>query len=208
MAHKRSPLRTNFRIPKNWDNNKCIFVPIPKTGTTSIAKFISKPGPNCHPDILEIKQLMSEEKFDSYFKFAFVRNPWDRAVSIFLNRHPSTGKGPWCHKHRKFSDFVKAYKNASDYCKWPSAKKNQLDWLTDENGNMLVDFIGKFENLRGDFAVIIEKLGFGTELKLPHLKRRKTERKHYTEYYDDETRKIIAKTFAKDIEYFGYKFGE
>ena len=134
------------------------------------------------------------EVWDSYFKFAFVRNPWDRMVSSWQMQMPNIS----------LSKFLKMY---------PYKDDTDLIWHTlpmwihiyDNQKNILVDFIGRFENLQEDFNIVCDKVGVPRQ-ELPH--RNTTEHKHYTEYYDEETRQIVAEKYAKDIEYFGYEFGK
>ncbi len=66
-----------------------------------------------------------------------------------------------------------------------------------------IDFIGRFENLEEDFQYICEKIGL-SNIKLPH--ENITRHKHYTKYYNNETREIVAEIYAKDIKNFGYNF--
>ena len=87
----------------------------------------------------------------------------------------------------------------------------QYSFLADDHGkgDLLVDFVGKIENFNKDFENICNKVGITScEKKVKTMNEQKTKHKHYTEYYDDETRQIVAKKYAKDIEYFGYEFGE
>jgi hypothetical protein len=69
-----------------------------------------------------------------------------------------------------------------------------------------MDFIARFENRNKDLEYISNKIGFNIDANTKRRHHRR--KKHYTEYYDDETREIVAKRYAKDIDYFGYRFGE
>jgi hypothetical protein len=164
-----------------------------------------------------------DERTKDYFKFTIVRNPWDRLVSFYAFCI-KTSRTPAYNNLKKFKDFVldstNKYHVDPKWCKHsPALEKllstertkercrleSQLDWISDDDGKILVDFIGRFENLQEDFNIVCDKIGI-PHRKLPH--KNKTKHKHYTEYYDEETRQIVAELHAKDIEYFGYKFGE
>ena len=138
---------------------------------------------------------LTEKHYDDYFKFAFVRNPWDRVVSWF-------GFGKKVHrddlniKNETFDNFIL---NKSKSHRWGGDNQHQ------HNFTNCCDFIGRFENLQEDFNTICGKIGIPQQ-KLPH--QNKSKHKYYTEYYDEKTKQIVAEVFAKDIEHFGYKFGE
>ena len=94
-------------------------------------------------------------------------------------------------------------KDFKTYCKNSQHSTVFHPYYTDHDGTVLLDFIGRVENYQEDFNTICDKVGIPRS-ELPH--KNKSEHKHYTEYYDDESRQIIAEKYAKDIEYFGYEF--
>jgi hypothetical protein len=133
--------------------------------------------------------------WDEYLKFTIVRNPWDRAVSDFH----------YCKKHNLvddsviFQDDVRSTIDSRERWKLPCH-----DWLA-LNGKVAVDRIIRFEKLNEGFGDLCKELGI-PDIKLPHLN--KTKHTHYTDYYDDDLRDLVAEKYAKDIEVFGYEFGD
>jgi len=79
---------------------------------------------------------------------------------------------------------------------------NQLDYVTDENGDVMLDFVGRYETLNEGLSLVKARLNLSFEL--PHVN--KSDHKNYREYYTDETREIVAQRFARDIRYFGYDY--
>ena len=146
---------------------------------------------------------MTRENWARYYKFGFVRNPWDRATSLY-ERHVGKSKGRK-QKTMSFEEFIEWMKYASSSCRHPVPHRYQLDWFVDPSGDVLVDFIGKFERLDDDWATVAAKLKIDTPL--PKLNVTATKHRHYTEYYNNKTRDIINTRFAVDIEYFEYEFG-
>jgi hypothetical protein len=146
------------------------------------------------------------EHYKEYFTFTIVRNPYDKMVSQYKyftesqNAKP-TKKVKEYFKGYTFKKFLKKF-YTKPYVGDSTHRIIYMDMLHPVDQ---IDFIGRFENLQEDFDIICEKIGIPQQ-QLPH--NNKTEHKHYTEYYDDETREIVAEKYAKDIEYFGYKFGE
>ena len=186
--------------------HKCIFVHIPKTAGVSIYKIFGTKRRQQNHDTLEKYNRYQDPRRKNYFKFCFVRNPWDRFLStyFYLKKGGRGGKGDVrdakiLNQFENFKEFVGNF----DKIKNDLADRHfyeQFFWMDDR-----LDYIGKVENLQNDFNFICDKIGIERH-KLPH--KNPTKHKHYTEYYDDETREIVAKKYAKDIEYFKYEFGE
>lgn len=180
------------------DEFKCIFIEVPKTGSSSIRRIIGEPA-KPHLNICQIAHETEREKFYGYFKFGFVRNPWDRAVSLYERK-----QGMQLKSKMSFEEFIEWMKFSSCTCIHPMPHRYQLDWFVNPHGEVMVDFIGRFENLQNDWAKVASKLGANRELSRVNVNP--DSRQHYTEYYTDKTRKIVLERFAVDIEYFGYEF--
>ena len=183
------------------DQLKCIFVEVPKTGSTSIRAIVGNPQ-KPHQNIWQIFNAVEREKFAAYYKFGFVRNPWDRAVSLYERK-----EGLRLKPQLSFEQFVEWMRYASCTCIHPVPHRYQLDWFVSPHGDVIVDFIGKFENLASDWAKVAARLNIAAA-PLPMLNVNADRPRDYTSYYTERTRGIVAERFAVDVEYFGYKFGE
>jgi hypothetical protein len=147
-----------------------------------------------HVPLFELKNVypnVYENKSD-YFKFGFTRNPWERLVSAW--KYAFVSMRISCYGKVSFRKFIKEYIDV-----WLGVEMNTLDFCDG------CDFIGKFENLQEDFDTICDKIKIPQQ-KLSHIN--KTKHRQYAEYYDEETKSIVAEKYAKDIEYFGYEFRE
>jgi len=194
-----------------------VFIHIPKTGGTSLAEPAYRDSSGALTGILGesdysqaghilargLKERMGE-RWDDYFKFAFVRNPWDRMVSLYHyflqdSEKQSTALGERIAACEGFADFcVRLDELEPDAHFW-----EQLAYLADSEGNMLVDCVGRFEHLDEDFEKICARLGMPA-VTLPHL--RQTAHRDYRHYYDARTVDVIAARYKNDIAAFGYSF--
>jgi hypothetical protein len=183
--------------------HKFIFIHIIKTGGESVEKSFR--GRKIHKFAKNYKKKINGKDWDNYFKFAFVRNPWDKMVSQYFYIQKNTN-GLY---EQSFEEFITAFKDCSEneYIERKGIKVKfnpiQLPWISDDDGNIMMDFIGRFENLQEVFNTVCYKIKI-PHRKLPH--ENETNHEHYSEYYNDETKGIVAKKFEKDIEHFGYKF--
>ena len=144
--------------------------------------------------------FVSKRQFDSYFKFCFVRNPWDRTYSWYRNvlRDPLHQKELGISEDITFSDFVTYHAN-----QW--ALRPQIDWIVNAEGKVIVDYVGKFENLEYDFKVICEHLGLEDSTLPMTLDSGKVT---YIDAYDNSLKKLVAERYHKEIKLFNYRFGE
>ena len=186
--------------------HRFIFVHIPKTGGTSIAYYLYR---YCEK---VIKHQFAEDLFGEtregvdYFTFSLIRNPWEREVSRYFYQRQTPDNElyeearqltfkEWLHRRQQDEVFMRFY------------GAPMLDWLTDENGNLLVEYIARLERINDDWKKICERLNHNEiyiDTELPYLNR--SEHNHYTEYYDDETRGMIEAAYQRDIEFFNYRF--
>jgi len=153
--------------------------------------------PQDHAKAREIRKKIGRERYDKLFKFAFVRNPWDWQVSMYNYMLRKTTH----FQH----DLIKNMSGFEEYIEWRVTQNKflQKDFVTDENGDVIVDFIGRFENLESDFKKVCNHININVQL--PHLNKSQTERK-YTSFYNEKCKNLIYKHFKEDIDFFCYSF--
>ena len=207
------------------ESKKFLFVHIQKTAGRSFEAVLKdnipdlKSLPGTHDHASWVRGNFGES-WDEYYKVAFVRNPWDRLVSwyfMFIRKGNTrwykrmTGLGRY-NKIRQYvldnaNSFEEFIYKCTDTIEDTDGKKsflyNQLDYVSDGEGNVIVDYIGRFENLVHDTGEVFNHLGI-QGASLPH--KNSSDHRDYRSYYDESTKAIVAERYARDIEYFGYEF--
>lgn len=232
-------------------HHRCIFIHIPKNAGQSIESFFLNSlglswenraplllrynnNPELGPprlahllaaDYVRYKYL-PQSMYDEYFKFAIVRNPWDRTVSMYRYLGDP--------QKETFSEFVR---NRFMLEQWQERfwfVRPQSDFICSDSGELMIDYLGRFETLKEDFETILSKLGLPSQ-PLPHVNKsvstgagkksgllkgllsrneantgqvdtKKEKSKKYQDYYDEDTYKLVSNLYIKDIESFGYEF--
>lgn len=197
---------------------KYIFIHIAKTGGTSMGAIM--PDSTAGHDTLSQYKTRSTKRelfdYNSYYKWCFVRNPWDRAVSAY-------GNCPEVNSEIKtFAEFInilydqKSILNDVDDATWVAGGFPHVDGFPHQRihflpqylavsvgGELDVDYTGRFETIEQDWNYISDKFNFNK--KLPHA-RKNVKRTVYTDYYDDSLRKKAEAFYRKDIDLFGYSY--
>lgn len=135
--------------------------------------------------------------WDSYFKFAFIRNPWDHFLSLYF----------WIKKHNTkimtFDKFVRDQYDKNYECLSDWNFNGLWDRISEDN-ICIIDHIARFENIDREWEIISEKIN------IPHKKLCKINTgqrdKNYRSYYTTETQKMVMELYQKDIEIFKYEF--
>jgi hypothetical protein len=149
-----------------------------------------------HVTARTVQKCLPPMLYGAMFKFAFVRNPWDRLVSRYAFLLNTVGHP----EHAR----VKGMTSFEQYIRWEirRGKMFQHNYVADGRGRLILDFIGYYERLERDFAAVCARLG--VQVTLPHNNR--TNHGDYRSYYTWVTRELVARHFGRDAEFFGYDF--
>lgn len=203
---------------------RLIFYRIPKNASTSVYKHLGyrnlikaaekeiaeKVDERLYRNIFEPSHLKPEElksfglfNVKDYFSFCIVRNPWDRIVSMY--KFSIANKGLFKHLYsidkEDFVSFCNVIKEREND-KFFIGSHKQTEWIDPENPP---DKILRFESIKKEFSDMINEINLiGVSPELPHIN--KTEHRHYSTYYNSETKNIISDVFCEDIDRFKYVF--
>ena len=144
-----------------------------------------------HMPAYEIRRLLGEETWNSYFKFTIERNPWDRQVSLYHWHYHDRERKP------SFDLFIRS----------PFHRKVSKNFDTYAiGGKVAADYVCRYETLDGDLATVLKQLGIDEAVALPRAKGKHRSERAWRDYYTPRTRDIVGRWYAREIDAFGYSF--
>ncbi len=156
-----------------------------------------------------IKKRVGDEVWNESFKFSFVRNPYAWVVSSFF----FMVKKKMLKMPKNKIMTIKDFKDTLAYYKTPAGRRHdpysdvrsQHSFLCDENQNLLVDFVGKVENLQPDFNKVCNRIGI-PKVQLETRNKSESSKNPYRIHYNEESKKFVEKYWGRDINAFKYEF--
>lgn len=157
-----------------------------------------------HLTVGDIKKILGQKFWNKIFTFTVVRNPWDRCYSIYHYQK----KVSLVSIDVSFSEYIKALQKATPESPWfqyHGFRFGAADYLVDDQGQIDVDYICKYENREHDLAVVASRIGI-KHLGQLAIQKAAPKNSHYSEHYNPETKQIIETLYQKDIQLFDYRF--
>ena len=191
---------------------KALFVHVPKAAGVSVQRSLFGDVAFRHTSFRQFELAFTASQMASLFKFAFVRNPWDRLVSAWLflrdgglNEQDRTWSSENLSRYPDFESFVLDWVSRADLDRSYVHFRPQLHFLESGRKRLELNFVGRFENLAADFEHVALRLGCNAMLQsLNRTRSRKSP--SYRDYYTERSAEVVAKAYAADIRTFGYEF--
>lgn len=181
---------------------KCIFFHIPKTAGISISNSIFGDVKWGHRSVSFYKSHYGEKVFNSLYKFCFVRNPYDRLFSAFtflkkggINNQDLEFSNSYLQEFASFDEFVLKGLEKEEIINWVHFKP-QYTFVCDDNDNIVMDFVGKMENLNADFNTVCKHLKIDSELQKLNMSFAKKNE------FSEEVKAMIKLKYQKDFNLF------
>lgn len=159
-------------------------------------------GPLQHLTAKNIRKVIGEKKFNEYYKFAIVRNPYSKMVSeyFYFKRKKRLQHYLAADESIDFETFLRLCQTKPE-THW----MKQKDFVYDE-GRLIVDHVGKFENFVNEYRTLLQRYGLWDGTVFCLNVNRATIGKHYTEYYSDKTKQMVEEMYREDLEAFDYDY--
>lgn len=180
LQQKKLLKSKNPNALKTFDKHKTIFFHIPKTGGNSIYESLFSKEQWGHRDVAYYRFVFGKKKFETYFKFCLVRNPYDRLYSAYcflkkggMNKNDENFNFEYLSSYNSFEEFIEKGLHKKEIINWVHFKPQHL-FIQDKKGNLAVDFVGKLENIENDFnklKTILDK----ESAMLTHINKSKKE---------------------------------
>lgn len=201
-----------------------LFIHIPRTGGTSITQSLIKQGVQLefwgrasvqdqirfgkeqiwlhHIPARVLSESLGETYWESLFKFSFVRNPWDWVVSTYHYHMQQLESESFRRDWPQIVSSLEKFRSFEEWVMNGVYTSGQAQYVVDSSGELLVDYIAKFESIESDFEVLCDALGLSNTLSATNG----SSHGYYKDYYSSRMREEIQQRFEIDIELFGYEF--